>query len=47
MAPMDAEKKAALLAKLKAGREKTKAARAEGIYQGGLKEQQEDEGSCS
>ena len=34
MAPMDAEKKAALLAKLKAGREKTKAARAEAKEKG-------------
>ena len=34
MAPMDAEKKAALLAKLKAGREKTKAARDEAKAKG-------------
>ena len=34
MAPMDAEKKAALLAKLKAGREKTAAARAEAKAKG-------------
>ena len=34
MPPMDAEKKAALLAKLKAGREKTKAARAEAKEKG-------------
>jgi len=34
MAPMDAEKKAALLAKLKAGREKTKAMRAEAKEKG-------------
>ena len=31
MAPLDAEKKAALMAKLKAGREKTAAARADAM----------------